>query len=183
MIVCAGNNENFSIATPMGVGLVESAMNLTQLCLFDKPEHILFMGTAGSYGEYKPFDIVHSQVGANIELGFLDNNAYTPLDNVVSSESEENQFAQTIVNSSNYITTNATLGEKMLRFNIGLENMEFFAIMRVAQAFDIPCGGVFIVTNYTNETAHEDFVKNHTKAKELLENYVKKQITSGKLQP
>ncbi|MDD4855510.1 MAG: purine-nucleoside phosphorylase, partial [Sulfuricurvum sp.] len=31
MIVCAGNNETFDFALPIGVGLVESAMNLTRL--------------------------------------------------------------------------------------------------------------------------------------------------------
>ena len=70
MIICAGNSENFSFATPMGVGLIESAMNLTRLCLFDKPEFLLFVGTAGSYGEAKIFDIIESKTASNIELAF-----------------------------------------------------------------------------------------------------------------
>lgn len=58
MILCAGNNESFSFATPIGVGLIESTINLSRLCLFDKPEFILFIGSAGSYGEQNIFDIV-----------------------------------------------------------------------------------------------------------------------------
>ena len=58
MIICAGNNETFSFATPMGVGLIEMSMNLTRLCLFDKPEFLLFVGTAGSYGAHQILDIV-----------------------------------------------------------------------------------------------------------------------------
>ena len=58
MIVCAGRNETFPFAQTIGVGLIESAINLTRLCLFDKPEYLLFIGSAGSYGEHKIFDII-----------------------------------------------------------------------------------------------------------------------------
>ena len=43
MIVSAGKNETFPFARPIGVGLVESAINLTKLCLFNRPEYILFI--------------------------------------------------------------------------------------------------------------------------------------------
>ena len=174
MIICAGNNENFSFATPMGVGLIETAMNITRLCLFDKPEFLLFVGTAGSYGKNKIFDIVESKTAANIELGFLTNDAYTPLENVVSTNITEKK--DVIVNSSNYISTNPELTKKFLNFGIGLENMEFFSVLKVAQEFNIPAGGVFCITNYTNKEDHNDFVKNHKKAKELLEKHVQKRM-------
>ncbi|UCN00320.1 purine-nucleoside phosphorylase [Sulfurimonas sp. SWIR-19] len=174
MIICAGNNETFSFATPMGVGLIETAMNLTRLCLFDKPEFLLFVGTAGSYGEKKIFDIVESKTAANIELAFLSNDAYTPLDNVVTTNTTSKK--DIVVNSSNYISTNETLTKNFLKFGIGIENMEFFSVLRIAQEFNIPAGGVFCITNYTNKQAHEDFIKNQSKAKELLEGHVKKRI-------
>ncbi len=174
MIICAGNNETFSFATPMGVGLVETAINLTRLCLFDKPEFLLFVGTAGSYGEKKIFDIVESKTAANIELAFLSNDAYTPLDNVVTTNTTNKK--DIVVNSSNYISTNETLAKNFLKFGVGIENMEFFSVLRVAQEFNIPAGGVFCITNYTNKQAHEDFLKNHDKAKELLHEHVKKRI-------
>ena len=108
MIICAGRNETFAFAHPIGVGLIESAINLTRMCLFDKPDFLLFVGSAGSYGEHQIFDIVESKRASNIELGFLTQSAYTPLDNVLESE---NKFARndTIVNSSNYISTNEEL--------------------------------------------------------------------------
>ena len=174
MIICAGNNENFEFATPTGVGLVETAMNITRLCLFDKPEFLLFVGTAGSYGEHSLFDIVESKTAANIELAFLQNKAYTPLDNVVSANAEGTK--EVIVNSSNYITTDAELARGFLRFGIGIENMEFFAVLRIAQEFGIPAGGVFCVTNYCNADAHADFVANHEQAKTLLTEHVKRRI-------
>jgi len=174
MIICAGNNETFAFAQPMGVGLIETTMNLTRLCLFDKPEFLLFVGTAGSYGDAKIFDIIESKTSANIELAFLDNNAYTPLDNVISTNTTNTK--DTIVNSSNYISTNSEITKKFLNFGIGIENMEFFAILQVAKEFDIPAGGVFCVTNFTNDNAHQDFLKNHDKAKELLTAHVNKRI-------
>ena len=174
MIICSGNNETFSFATPMGVGLIETAMNLTRLCLFDKPEFLLFVGTAGSYGEKKIFDIVESKTAANIELAFLNNDAYTPLENIISTNTTNTK--DIIVNSSNYITTNKELAKKFLKFGIGIENMEYFAVLSVAKEFEIPAGGVFCITNYTNKNAHDDFLKNHTEAKALLEAHVTKRI-------
>jgi len=174
MIICAGNSENFSFATPMGVGLIESAMNLTRLCLFDKPEFLLFVGTAGSYGEAKIFDIIESKTASNIELAFLNKDAYTPLENVISTNTTDKR--DVIVNSSNYISTNEALTRKFLNFGVGIENMEFFSVLAVAKEFDIPAGGVFCITKHTNKEAHADFIKNHDKAKELLEAHVKRRI-------
>ena len=174
MIICAGNNENFNFALSTGVGLVETSMNLTRLCLFDKPEFLLFVGTAGSYGDKKIFDIEESKTAANIELAFLSNDAYTPLDNVVTTN--ETNVKDIVVNSSNYISTNEELSKNFLKLGLGIENMEFFAVLKIAQEFNIPAGGVFCITNYTNANAHDDFVKNQDKAKELLSNHVHKRI-------
>ena len=175
MIICAGNNETFDFALPMGVGLIETAMNLTRLCLFDKPEFLLFVGSAGSYGDKKIFDIVESKSAANIELSFLNSDAYTPLDNVISTNTDAD-IKDIIVNSSNYISTNEELTKKFLSLGVGIENMEFFSVLRVAQEFNIPAGGIFCITNYTNKSAHKDFLKNHARAKELLSGHVKKRI-------
>jgi nucleoside phosphorylase len=174
MIICAGNNETFDFAQPMGVGLIQTAMNLTRLCLFDKPEFILFVGSAGSYGDAKLFDIIESKTAANIELAFLSKDAYTPLDNVVTTNITNTK--DIVVNSSNYISTNETLTKNFLKFGVGIENMEFFAVLQVAKEFDIPAGGVFCITNFSNKDAHEDFISNHDKAKELLSKHVKKRI-------
>ena len=58
MIVCAGDIEQFSFAVPIGVGLVNSAINLTRLCIMNPPEFLLFVGSAGSYGNKNIFDLV-----------------------------------------------------------------------------------------------------------------------------
>lgn len=171
MIICAGRNETFPFAEAMGVGLIESAINLTRTCLFNKPDYLLFIGSAGSYGNHKIFDIIESKRASNIEQAFLTNSAYTPLDNVLESD---NKFAKndTIINSSNYISTNEELCKTFNEYGVGAENMEFFSVLQVAKEFEIPVAGIFVVTNFTNENAHEDFMKNHKTAMEKLTNYL-----------
>ncbi len=174
MIVCAGNNETFSFATPMGIGMIETSINLTRLCLFDTPEFLLFVGSAGSYGKHQILDIVESKTASNIELAFLQKKAYTPLDNVVSTQTSKGK--DVIVNSSNYISTDAVLAQNFLPLGVELENMEFFAVLKVAQAFNIPAGGVFCVTNFCNDNAHEDFLRYHEQAKAKLNLHVNQRI-------
>lgn len=171
MIICAGRSETFKFAEPIGVGLIESSINLTRRCLFDKPDFILFVGTAGSYGKYKIFDIVESKRASNLELSFLHGDSYTPLDNVLESE---NQMVRndTIVNSSNYISTNKELCENYNKYGIGIENMEYFSILSVAKEFEIPVAGIFIITNYTDENAHKEFLSNHKEAMSKLTQYL-----------
>ena len=179
MIVCAGKTEQFDFAHPIGVGLIESAMNLTRLCLFDKPEFLLFIGSAGSYGEYEPFEIVQSRGATQIELSFLDKHSYTPIENVITSEGL-NVSHETLINSSNYITTSNKYWPQMQKLQIGAENMEFFALMQVAKEFAIPAGGIFIITNYCDENAHEAYRNNYKKAMQKLADHIRSRFFEKK---
>ena len=172
MFICAGKSEQFDFAVPVGIGLIEVTMNLTKLCIAQKPEFLFFVGTAGSYGEKNIFDIVESKTACNIENSFFNAGAYTPLDNMISTA--EDVSRETIINSSNYITTDESLAKDYLSKNIHLENMEYFAVLKVAEAFGIPVAGTFIVTNYCNKNAHKDFMDNHKEAMERLTRHIKK---------
>ncbi len=172
MIVSAGRGESFDFAYPIGVGLVESTINLTRLALFDRPEFLLFIGSAGSYGDYTPFDIVTSKGAVNIELSFFEGRSYTPLDNAIVSEGF-NVSHETLVNSSNYITTDKKSWKKFRSVNVGIENMEFFSVLSVAREFNIPAAGVFVITNFCDENAHEQYRKNISEAMERLRKYIK----------
>jgi len=171
MIICAGESEQFDFALPVGIGMTDVAINLTRLCLSQKPKFLLFVGTAGSYGEKKVFDIIESKTAANIENSFFTGGSYTPIDNMVSTA--EDVSRETIVNSSNYITTDKEIGKAYLSKNIHLENMEYYAVLKVAKSFDIPAAGIFIVTNYCDENAHRDFMNNHKEAMLRLTKYIK----------
>ena len=188
MIYCAGKIESFAFAKSIGVGLVESAINLTQSVLFDKPDEIVFVGTCGSYSTAIPLLEVFESYGAsNIELSFLEDKSYTPLDNIltnlatVSRETILNPHSnatQKIVNSSNYISTDSTLAQKMLKLGIAYENMEFFSVLKVANHFNLPAIGIFCSTNYIHKNAREEFLSNHKAAMQKLESYVKNKLDS-----
>ena len=173
MIICAGKSEQFDFAIPVGIGMMDVAINLTRMCLSQKPKFLLFVGTAGSYGEKKIFDIIESKTAANIENSFFNGGSYTPIDNVVSTTDDVSR--ETLINSSNYITTDKSIGKHYLAQNIHLENMEYYAVLKVAQSFGISAGGIFIVTNYCDENAHDDFLKNQKEAMEKLTEYIKKE--------
>ncbi|MCF6200734.1 MAG: purine-nucleoside phosphorylase [Hydrogenimonas sp.] len=187
MIISAGNMETFPFAAPIGIGLCESAINLTRLVMMQQPEFLLFVGSAGTYGRHEILDIVESKAACQIELSYLMKKSYTPLENnlIVSDEnvSRETPICSLnsagkpcIVNSSNYISTDIDVASKLNRLGIGLENMEFYSVMSVAKAFEIPCGGIFVITNRCDQNAHSDFLKNHEKAMYRLVKHLQKRV-------
>lgn len=183
MIVCAGNNEQFDFATALGVGLIQSALNLTKICLTQSPNEILFVGSAGAYDtNLHILDIFLSNEATQIEYSFTQQVSYTPLDNhcksfITPSQKNLNVSYETkIINSSNYIHTDSLMAQTMLAQNIALENMEFFSVIQVAQHFNIPCMGIFCVSNYCNNDAHRDFCNNHQAVKEKLQDFVTKNL-------
>ncbi|PAF52435.1 purine-nucleoside phosphorylase [Helicobacter sp. 13S00477-4] len=177
MFICAGKTENFNFAKSVGIGLIESAINLSKICSYDFIDSLIFIGTAGSYDtQNKILDIYISTQSTQIEASYTNQQSYTPIDNQIQSE-PKNVPCETknlIVNSSNYIHTNTDFSKKMLTAGIMLENMEFFSVMKTAQSFNIECYGIFCITNYCNPNAHQDFLTNHQKAKEKLESFVRK---------
>ena len=172
MIVCAGNNETFDFAVPVGVGLIDSAINLTRLVIEEKPSSLVFVGSAGSYGKYEPFEIIESSSSSNIELSLITGSAYTPIDNTIH-HGDVSRETSIMINSSNYITSDIEVAKEYQKLGLELESMEFFSILKVAENFEIPAYGIFIVTNYCDTNAHADFIKNHETAKTLLSNYIK----------
>lgn len=188
MIYCAGQIETFSFAKSIGVGLIESAMNLTRSILYDKPDEIIFVGTCGAYADSIPLlEIFESQSATNIELSFMQKQSYTPLNNFLTNVSCETITKDSnailkqklkIVNSSNYITTDSTLAKKFLNLGITYENMEFFSIIQVAKTFKLPALGIFCVTNYTHANAQKEFFTHHKIAMEKLESYIYTKLKS-----
>ena len=120
MIVCAGKTEHFSFATPIGVGLIESAYNLSHIIFDRKPNRILFVGSCGSYGELNILDTFFSSSATQIEQSFLYKNSYTPIKNKIINDVSH----ETIVNSSNYITTDKDVSKRYLEMYF-LQVMEF----------------------------------------------------------
>ncbi|MDO7252510.1 purine-nucleoside phosphorylase [Helicobacter cappadocius] len=180
MFVCAGKVESFSFAKSIGIGMIESAINLTRICSREIVGEIIFIGSAGSYSyDIQPFEICLSTKATQIEMSYINTDTYTPIDNQIEMEFENvpRGTKNMIVNSSNYINTNLELSKKMVYAGIMLENMEFFSVLKVAQNFGIKSYGIFCVTNYCNDNAHKDFVQNHQKAKETIEEFIRNNYT------
>ena len=130
------------------------------------PREIIFIGSAGLYKEGEIFEIYESSAAANIEISSLENKSYSPIESKIASVVPRGTCK---VNSSNFITTDQNLAHKLFDREYFLENMEFFAVLKVAQKFQIPAYGIFVATNFCNKNAHEDFIKNHEQAKNELE--------------
>lgn len=170
MIICAGKIENFSFATPIGIGLIESAINLTKILCENRAENLIFIGTAGLYKSGEILKIYESKVAFNIEISALLGLSYSPL----KYENFDDVSCETYaVNSSNFITTDKISAENFAKKGFFMENMEFFSVVKVAEIFKIPVRGIFATTNFCDQNAHRDFIKNHEKAKNLLTDYLK----------
>jgi len=166
MILSAGNEEVFSFAQPIGVGLIETAINLTRICLFDRPNSLIFIGSAGSYNpkKHKIFDIITTSSASQIEISFLKQESFTPISQIITANPQK----EIIVNSSNYITTDKLSALAFDKLGMEIENMEFYSVMSVAKEFDIPVKGIFVITNYCDKSAHEQYINNIKEAKTIL---------------
>lgn len=170
MITCAGSVESFKFAVPIGIGLVESAINLTKILSQKSADEIIFIGTAGLYNDGKILEIYESKFAVNHEISALYDMSYSP----IFCENFSDVSHETIItNSSNFITTDKKSAEIFFQKGYFLENMEFYSVVKVAESFKIPARGIFVATNFCNQNAHDDFIKNHAKAKEKLEIYLK----------
>lgn len=180
MFVCAGNGEEFSFAQSIGVGLIQSAINLAKICQNHQVDFLVFVGSAGSYDLNLPLlDLYLSLESTQIESSLLYDSAYTPillreksLENVsheTISRIQDLDFSQAVINSSNYITTDQRVAQRMQQQGILLENMEFFSVLSVARSFKIPAIGVFCISNYCHLDAHQEFIKNRSRVIEKIE--------------
>ena len=165
LFVCAGNGEVWDFAAPIGIGLVSSAINLTRILARNSSfEKLVFVGTCGLYEKGEIFDIIESKSALNIEISEVLGLSYSPIKDDVSHE--------TIINSSNFITTDKSVAFEFSKRGFVAENMEFYGVCKVAENFRIPVSGVFCATNFCDKNAHADFIKNHKKAMEILREYI-----------
>ena len=134
------------------------------------PSQIIFIGSAGLYKDGQIFEIYESSAAANIEISSLENKSYSPIESGIASIVPRGTCK---VNSSNFITTDQNLAHELFDRGYFLENMEFFAVLKVAQKFLIPAYGIFVATNFCDKNAHADFIRNHEQAKKELEKYLK----------
>jgi purine-nucleoside phosphorylase len=164
MIVCAGRTEVFSFARPIGVGLIESAYNLSRILKEENLQSILFVGSCGSYGGLAILESFFSSSAAQMEQSVVFGSSYTPIENKIV----QNVSHETIINSSNYITTDKNVSDKFLQLGLGAENMEFFSVLWAAREVGVEAKGFFVTTNYCSPNAREEYAKNIKSATEII---------------
>lgn len=183
MFVCAGNGEEFEFARSIGVGLVESAITLSKLCVTEGVESLVFVGSAGSYDkEVDLLELFVSTQATQIESSALLSQSYTPIPQEIQSDvsCETIQkilslgLPQVIINSSNYITTDTSHAQRMRERGILLENMEFFSVLSVARKFSLPALGVFCVSNHCEKRAHQEFLENREEVMRRLRGVIER---------
>lgn len=166
MIVCAGGNENFKFAKSVGIGLIESSINLSILISKNTNiKEIIFIGTCGIYKNGNILDIYESSHAFNLEYAHLFNDFYTPANYEINLNVSQETFK---INSSNYICNDEKASLKFADFGLDFENMEAFSILSVAKKFNIKAKLILCATNFCNKFAHEEFLSNHKFAKEKL---------------
>ena len=171
LILCAGGNENFSFAKAIGIGMVQASIKTTELCMQEKPNELIFIGTCGLYDKGELLKIYQSSYAFNVEYSSLANSFYSPIKNEISLNVSYETSHKT--NSSNYICQNKEAAKNFAKLGLELENMELFSVLCVAKYFDIKARGILCATNFCDEKAHETFLKNHKEAKEILENFLR----------
>ncbi len=172
MIVCAGRTEVFSFAKAIGVGLIESAYNLSRILAEERPKKLLFVGSCGSYGRLGVLESFYSESGSQIEQSFVQGAAYTPIENKIY----KNVSHETIINSSSYITTNKNVSDKFLELGLDAENMEFFSVLWAAREAGVEAKGFFVTTNYCRSDAREEYAKNIKAATEIIYDRYEKEL-------
>lgn len=175
---CAGQMEQIGFAYPLGVGLIESAINLTKFFMQNSCDEALFLGSCGSYGKRSIFEIIESDSASNIELSLLLGESYTPIPNQIKMGLN---VPHGTINSSNYITSSKKNAELYLARGLEGENMEFFSFLQVAKRFGVKAKGIFVVTNYCYEDARKEYAKNYKKALSYLIEYVESKSAEGSL--
>ncbi len=170
MIFCAGKTELFDFAVPIGIGMVESAINLTRFLEKNPCKEVVFIGSAGSYGEIKIGAIVESSKASNVESSSLKSESYSPIPHTVNKPFVSRE---TFTNSSNYITASKKDAELFLASGLQIENMEFYGVAKTAEIFNIPFRGIFVITNYCDSSAHESYKNNYKEAMKNLTHYLK----------
>lgn len=171
LIVCAGAMESFDYAKSIGIGMVEPAINLTQILLnLNKlPKKIIFIGSCGLYSDGKLLEIYRSSLAFNYEIAAILGVGYTPIKINLPPVSRETNM----INSSNFITSNSEIAANFSKIGFVAENMEAYSVKCVADKFEIEFESILCATNYCDENAHNDFIQNYPKAKENITKYLK----------
>jgi len=160
---------------PLGIGFLDAALNLQQILNKKKFDHIVFLGTAGSYtrdldlGEIVSVSAVSLLNFATV-LGF----GYNPVQYPTFFAERlflDQKLKPVQCLSGLEITNNENFAQSIVTDypESGLvENLELFGVAKVADAMQIPWSALLGVTNYIAKDAHQQWHERHQEVSEQL---------------
>jgi len=177
VFVCAGRTEVFEFAKSVGVGMVEAALGVAEILRESKFDEVVFVGTCGLYDKrdelLKIYEVFKVE---NLEMSGVLSLAYSPLFEMtekIKSVIKTPNVSRETFNSSNFITTDAKTAQKFSSFFVG-ENMELYGVKVACERAGVAWRGILCATNYCDQNAHKNYVKNIKEAKKRLEKYIER---------
>jgi nucleoside phosphorylase len=163
----------------VGIGAIDAAVGATGALTRVRPDRVIFVGTAGIYGSQRE---ARQAIGTAAVAGevlcmstaALKGEAYLPGPMVVQVTTSRS--LRTALGGGRAegprdvacplaITRSAALGRRIAdATGATLENLEAFAVARVASAAGVPFGAVLGVANRVGPTGHEEWQRHHRAA-------------------
>jgi nucleoside phosphorylase len=167
--------------TPVGIGAIDAAVGAAQAIAAARPERVIFVGTAGIYGQGKPARAALRTAVVASELfcassAVLRWDGYLPGPMVLRVETSRRlrpllaacatDGAEPLsVASPLAITRSAALGRRIAAATgAAVENLETFAVARAADAAGVEFGAVLGIANRVGPTGHEEWQRNQREA-------------------
>ncbi len=157
----------------LGIGFLNSALNLEKLIQVQAITEIIFIGTAGSYTDSLEIgEIVTVSSSSALNLGAVLELAYVPTKQEHFDLNIFEGFKSAQCFSSLEISRQEIIAEKLIAQNQSekylVENMELYGIAAVAKRHEIPLRALLGITNYINPNAHEDWKANNLEVSKKL---------------
>ena len=168
---------------PVGIGAIDAAVGAAQAIAAARPERVIFVGTAGIYGQGKPARAALRTAVVASELfcassAVLRGDGYLPGPMVLRVETSrrlrpllaacagDGQGKDPLaVASPLAITRSAALGRRIAAATgAAVENLETFAVARAAEAAGVEFGAVLGIANRVGPNGHEEWLRHHREA-------------------
>jgi nucleoside phosphorylase len=166
-LICSACNSEIANIDPkfntaiLGVGYLEAAINLQTILHNETISQIIFLGTAGSYSDNLSIGDIVTVRKSSLLLRLQ--GSYSPIvyDDFVSNLNDT-KFKQVTCLSSLEISNDETMGQEIYqryKEKYLVENMELYAVAKIATLYNIPWEAYLGITNYINANAHQDWVR------------------------
>ena len=136
-----------------GLGMVNTAINLTKELLKDPYELVINMGVAGSFSdEFKNGDVVEVIEDNFSEIGFEDNLKFSQFSDF-NLKTKYQVNPKTSLKKVKAITVNTVHGNKnsisqiIQRINPHVESMEGASVFKVCEELNVPCIQIRAISN------------------------------------